>query len=85
MFSLQTWNKPVYHFMKRHIAAPLVGRGVSPTIASVIVFTFSAILHEIVVGVPTHNIIGKNCVVHITNKLPNLYIPDDSLIFPFNL
>ncbi|KAI5801443.1 hypothetical protein DFH27DRAFT_591050 [Peziza echinospora] len=54
----RTWNKPVYHFMKRHIAAPLVGRGVSPTIASVIVFTFSAILHEIVVGVPTHNIIG---------------------------
>ncbi|RPB19508.1 hypothetical protein L211DRAFT_859079 [Terfezia boudieri ATCC MYA-4762] len=52
------WNKPVYHFMRRHIYAPLVGRGVNPRAASIIVFTFSAFLHELLVGVPTHNIIG---------------------------
>ena len=54
----QLWNKPVYHFMRRHIYAPLVGRGVSPRAASIVVFTFSAFLHELLVGVPTHNIIG---------------------------
>ncbi|KAI9675404.1 MAG: hypothetical protein M1817_001308 [Caeruleum heppii] len=54
----RTWNKPVYHFMKRHIYSPLVGRGCNPYLASVIVYVFSGILHELLVGVPTHNIIG---------------------------
>ncbi|KAL1967869.1 hypothetical protein VTN77DRAFT_2558 [Rasamsonia byssochlamydoides] len=54
----RSWNKPVYLFMKRHIFSPLVGRGWSPFTASVMVFTFSAILHELLVGVPTHNLIG---------------------------
>ncbi|KAK2744668.1 hypothetical protein FQN55_006587 [Onygenales sp. PD_40] len=54
----RTWNKPVYHFMRRHIFSPLVGRGWSPFAASVMVFTFSGILHELLVGIPTHNVIG---------------------------
>ncbi|KAG5297794.1 diacylglycerol acyltransferase DGAT2 [Histoplasma ohiense] len=54
----RTWNKPVYHFMQRHIFSPLVGRGWSPFAASVMVFTFSGILHELLVGIPTHNMIG---------------------------
>ncbi|MCJ1368602.1 hypothetical protein MMC16_007746 [Acarospora aff. strigata] len=54
----RTWNKPVYHFMKRHIYSPLVGRGWSSYASSAIVFVFSGILHELLVGVPTHNIIG---------------------------
>ncbi|KAI5779717.1 MBOAT, membrane-bound O-acyltransferase family-domain-containing protein [Geopyxis carbonaria] len=52
------WNKPVYHFMRRHVYAPLQARGWKSNHASMMVFTFSAILHEILVGVPTHNIIG---------------------------
>lgn len=55
----RTWNKPVYHFMKRHIYSPLVGRGWTPQAASIMVFVFSGILHELLVGVPTHNIIGE--------------------------
>lgn len=54
----RSWNKPVYHFMKRHIFSPLVGRGWSPFAASVAVFFFSGVLHELLVGIPTHNIIG---------------------------
>ncbi|PGH13424.1 hypothetical protein AJ79_03703 [Helicocarpus griseus UAMH5409] len=54
----RTWNKPVYHFMRRHIFSPLIGRGWSPFAASVVVFTFSGILHELLVGIPTHNVIG---------------------------
>lgn len=54
----RTWNKPVYQFMKRHVFSPLVGRGWSYGSASIAVFVFSGVLHELLVGVPTHNIIG---------------------------
>ncbi|OAP58377.1 hypothetical protein AYL99_07467 [Fonsecaea erecta] len=53
-----TWNKPVYHFMRRHIYSPLIGRGWSPQAASAWVFVFSGFLHELAVGVPSHNILG---------------------------
>ena len=54
----RSWNKPVYYFMRRHIYSPLVGRGWSSKAASAMVFVFSGFLHELAVGVPTHNIIG---------------------------
>lgn len=52
------WNKPVYQFMKRHVYSPLVARGYKMGQASIAVFFVSAILHELLVGVPTHNVIG---------------------------
>ncbi len=55
----RSWNKPVYHFMRRHIYSPLVGRGYSHYSASAMVFVFSGFVHELVVGLPTHNILGK--------------------------
>lgn len=55
-----TWNKPVTNFMRRHIYSPLVGRGCPPAVAQVAVFFLSGILHELVVGVPTHNVIGMH-------------------------
>lgn len=54
----RTWNRPVYLFMRRHIYAPLVARGWKPRVAGMAVFLLSAVLHEVLVGVPTHNIIG---------------------------
>jgi diacylglycerol O-acyltransferase-1 len=53
-----TWNKPVTHFMRRHVYSPLVGRGMPPSAAQIIVFLFSGFLHELLVGIPTHNILG---------------------------
>ena len=53
------WNKPVYHFMRRHVHSPLMARGWSFNAASAWVFVFSGLLHELLVGVPTHNILGK--------------------------
>jgi len=53
-----SWNKPVYHFMRRHIYAPMVGRGMKPAVAQFIVFVFSGILHELLIGIPTHNFSG---------------------------
>lgn len=55
-----TWNKPVYFFMKRHVFSPLIGRGWSAQAASIAVFVVSGILHEFLVGIPTHNILGKS-------------------------
>ncbi|KAK9365434.1 MBOAT, membrane-bound O-acyltransferase family-domain-containing protein [Lipomyces kononenkoae] len=52
------WNKPVTNYFRRHIYVPLVRRGWNSATASVMVFLVSAVLHELVVGVPTHNIIG---------------------------
>jgi diacylglycerol O-acyltransferase-1 len=54
----RTWNKPVYHFMRRHIYSPLIGRGWNSDLASAMVFVFSGFLHEVLVGIPTHNILG---------------------------
>ncbi|KKK18159.1 hypothetical protein ARAM_004527 [Aspergillus rambellii] len=54
----RSWNRPVYTFMKRHVYMPLVTRGWSSFAAGLVVFTVSAVLHEILVGVPTHNLIG---------------------------
>ncbi|KAL4879054.1 MBOAT, membrane-bound O-acyltransferase family-domain-containing protein [Aspergillus karnatakaensis] len=54
----RSWNRPVYTFMKRHVFLPLVTRGWSSTAAGTVVFAVSAVLHEILVGIPTHNIIG---------------------------
>ncbi|KAI6246762.1 Diacylglycerol O-acyltransferase 1A [Erysiphe necator] len=54
----RTWNKPVYHFMKRHIYMPLISQQGGAKKANIIVFLFSAVLHELLVGIPTHNIIG---------------------------
>jgi diacylglycerol O-acyltransferase-1 len=55
----RTWNKPVYTYMRRHVFSPLVGRGWTTGQASFAVFFLSAVLHELLVGVPTHNIIGN--------------------------
>ncbi|KAF8979044.1 hypothetical protein BGZ46_005871 [Entomortierella lignicola] len=52
------WNKPIYTFFKRHVYLPLVTSGMSPLSASLIIFTLSAIMHEVVVGFPTHLIYG---------------------------
>ncbi|KEZ42587.1 hypothetical protein SAPIO_CDS5820 [Scedosporium apiospermum] len=54
----RTWNKPVYKYFRRHVYSPLMSRGWSPKMASMMVFFLSAVFHEILVGIPTHNIIG---------------------------
>ncbi|KAI1007767.1 hypothetical protein K3495_g465 [Podosphaera aphanis] len=69
----RTWNKPVYNFMKRHIYSPLVGRGWSPWQASLTVFLFSAFLHELLVGIPTHNVIGV-AFLAMASQLPLIAI-----------
>ncbi|KAL2127677.1 hypothetical protein VTI74DRAFT_10325 [Chaetomium olivicolor] len=54
----RTWNKPVYKYFHRHVYSPMRARGYSQMTASTAVFLLSAILHELLVGAPTHNMIG---------------------------
>lgn len=55
----RTWNKPVSSYFMRHVFQPLMGRGWSYNFSAVVVFTISAFLHELAVGIPTHRIIGQ--------------------------
>ncbi|KAI8806851.1 MBOAT, membrane-bound O-acyltransferase family-domain-containing protein [Cladochytrium replicatum] len=53
------WNTPVYNWGKRHIYLPLIiNFKVHPTVASLVVFTISALLHELLVGIPVHSVKG---------------------------
>ena len=61
----RTWNMPVYQFLRRHVFSPLVGRGWRPWPASAVVFLISGVLHELLVGVPTHNIIGNVASIRV--------------------
>ena len=70
-----SWNKPVTHFMKRHIYSPMVGRGMNSTLAQIITFLFSGILHELLVGVPTHNILGV-AFAGMVLQLPLIFLTD---------
>ena len=70
-----SWNKPVTHFMKRHIYAPMIGRGVPPTIAQIITFLFSGFLQELLIGVPTHNILGV-AFFGMIGQLPLIFLTD---------
>ncbi|KAK5127882.1 hypothetical protein LTR85_004999 [Meristemomyces frigidus] len=60
-----SWNKPVTHFMKRHVYSPMVGRGVPPAL----------LLHELLVGVPTHNILGV-AFFGMVFQIPLIYLTD---------
>jgi diacylglycerol O-acyltransferase-1 len=48
------WNIPVHGYFKRHIYVPLRRRGWSSRMASTVVFVISAVIHELLLGVPTH-------------------------------
>ncbi|KAF9919282.1 hypothetical protein BX616_009985 [Lobosporangium transversale] len=52
------WNKPVYTFFKRHVYLPMVTSGYKPAVASFVIFTISAVLHEVLIGIPTHMVYG---------------------------
>jgi diacylglycerol O-acyltransferase-1 len=57
------WNTPVHDFCKRHIYIPLRAHyGVSPLVGQIIVFGFSAVMHEFMVAVPSKSFTGQATV-----------------------
>lgn len=70
-----SWNKPVTNFMKRHVYAPMVNRGVNPTVAQIVTFLFSGFLHELMVGVPTHNLLFV-AFFGMALQLPLIFLTD---------
>ncbi|KAK4106795.1 hypothetical protein N658DRAFT_503192 [Parathielavia hyrcaniae] len=84
----RTWNKPVYQFFRRHVYSPLRSRGWSHMASSTIVFLLSAVLHELLVGVPTHNMIGvaflgmflQLPLIILTARLEKMQSPNGKLL-----
>lgn len=52
------WNRPVSNYFRRHLYIPMLKRGFSTFQSSLSVFFVSAVLHEVMVGIPTHNVLG---------------------------
>ncbi|KAH8204637.1 hypothetical protein TruAng_001266 [Truncatella angustata] len=69
------WNKPVHAFMRRHVYSPMKGRGYSQNASFFAVFFVSAVLHEMAVGIPTHNVIGV-AFLGMMFQLPLIVITD---------
>lgn len=75
------WNKPVNNYCRRHIYIPLRRRGWSKLAAGNTVFFVSGVLHELLVGVPTHSMNGvaflcmmaQSPLVYMTEPLEHMH------------
>ncbi|KAJ1646211.1 hypothetical protein J3B02_000558 [Coemansia erecta] len=58
------WNLPIHYFCKRHIMVPLISAPLNlPVGAGVgVTFLFSAVMHELLFGIPTHCLKGYSFV-----------------------
>ncbi|KAJ2106702.1 hypothetical protein IW146_007661 [Coemansia sp. RSA 922] len=58
------WNLPIHYFCKRHIMMPLISPPLSLPVNVGVMFTFlvSAIMHELLFGIPTHCLKGYSFV-----------------------
>jgi diacylglycerol O-acyltransferase-1 len=52
----RNWNLPVHNWVIRHLYAPALRAGFSPFTAQLVSFFISALLHEVMVSVPTHSL-----------------------------
>ena len=52
----RNWNLPVHHWMLRHMYYPLTRAGVSRTVATFVIFFFSAFFHELIISVPFRHV-----------------------------
>ncbi|KAJ1806918.1 hypothetical protein LPJ75_004933, partial [Coemansia sp. RSA 2598] len=58
------WNLPIHYFCKRHIMVPLISAPLNLPVGVgiVVTFLFSAIMHELLFGIPTHCLKGYSFV-----------------------
>mmetsp|Transcript_1134 Transcript_1134/g.2219 ORF Transcript_1134/g.2219 Transcript_1134/m.2219 type:complete len:455 (+) Transcript_1134:114-1478(+) len=54
-FFWRSWNLPVHQFMVAHVYIPMLGAGFKKNHASVVIFFFSALMHELIVSIPFCN------------------------------
>ncbi len=48
------WNLPVHYWLVRHLYFPCVRIGIPKSAATLVVFFFSAVMHEVIVSIPFH-------------------------------
>ncbi|KAJ2551799.1 hypothetical protein EV175_003554 [Coemansia sp. RSA 1933] len=58
------WNLPIHYFCKRHIMVPLISAPLSLPVGVGVMVTFviSAIMHELLFGIPTHCLKGYSFI-----------------------
>ncbi|KAJ2664054.1 hypothetical protein IWW48_001066 [Coemansia sp. RSA 1200] len=58
------WNLPIHYFCKRHIMVPLISAPLSLPVGvgAMVTFFISAIMHELLFGIPTHCLKGYSFV-----------------------
>ncbi|KAL3807165.1 hypothetical protein ACHAXA_011366 [Cyclostephanos tholiformis] len=67
------WNMPVHYWLVRHVYFPSVRVGFSKTVATFVVFLFSAILHEVLISVPCH-MIRIHSFLAMMGQLPLIFL-----------
>lgn len=80
------WNLPVHYWLVRHLYFPCVRMGIPKAAATLVVFFFSAVMHEVIVSIPFHmlrpwsflGMMGQVPLVVITKYLYRKY-PDSSI------
>lgn len=65
----QKWNQPVHNWLLRHMYKPLRKSGISSTIAGLIVFVFSGIVHEYLIitpiGIPWNGLVSAGFILQL--------------------
>mmetsp|Transcript_25534 Transcript_25534/g.62710 ORF Transcript_25534/g.62710 Transcript_25534/m.62710 type:complete len:766 (-) Transcript_25534:355-2652(-) len=71
------WNLPVHYWLVRHLYFPCVRRKMSRSVATFLVFLFSAVMHELLISIPFHSLrpwsflgmMGQIPLVVVTKRL----------------
>jgi diacylglycerol O-acyltransferase-1 len=67
------WNRPVHDWLAKHVYCVAVRRGIPSTVAKLIVFFISALLHEVLVSLPC-KMIGVYAFIGMMLQLPSIVI-----------
>ncbi|PVU86042.1 hypothetical protein BB560_006826 [Smittium megazygosporum] len=83
------WNLPIHNFCKRHIMSPLTSPPLSLSIDLGVFFTFfiSAVLHELIFGIPTRSLKGYSFfgmilqipLINLTSYVTKIRGPDSNI------
>jgi diacylglycerol O-acyltransferase-1 len=79
------WNVPVHSWCVKHLYAPLLRAGATPTMAMFCVFLFSAVMHEVLISIPCHTwywygfvaMFGQIPII-LLQKVVHRYLPQGS-------
>ncbi|RYH19540.1 hypothetical protein EON65_25945 [archaeon] len=69
----RTWNMPVHHWVTRHLYYPLLRAKCSKSFATLVVFLFSALMHEVAISLPFQHI-SFHAFLGMLAQAPLIYV-----------